>query len=147
MLLIILNKNDHVTIYLYVKAEIYYLLCVEGAWQDCSVTCGTGVRLRKITCTLDDETVNDSLCDRGSKPSAIEGCYLPKCYVTTPQTSYRTDSTVWRDSTTQRTTTQRSTQGARPRFRWRTGSWTEVCKYLVTFTTCLILIMCTILNV
>ncbi|XP_067932084.1 A disintegrin and metalloproteinase with thrombospondin motifs 9-like [Watersipora subatra] len=44
-------------------------------WSQCSVSCGTGVRRRNVTCTGPDE-----LCDISSKPSSVVPCKLVTCH-------------------------------------------------------------------
>ncbi|XP_067401591.1 A disintegrin and metalloproteinase with thrombospondin motifs 12 [Emydura macquarii macquarii] len=44
-------------------------------WTECTVTCGGGVRTRKITCTKN----NDESCDMSKKPNSKALCGLQQC--------------------------------------------------------------------
>ena len=67
------------------------------------MSCGTGFKLRSVKCASQDMAqLDDNLCDKGEKPSAIEACYLTKC-TTIPQ-----HSTL--DITTKSTTSKMSTK-------------------------------------
>ncbi|XP_062326647.1 A disintegrin and metalloproteinase with thrombospondin motifs 7 isoform X2 [Osmerus eperlanus] len=47
----------------------------EGNWSECSLTCGSGVRTRNVTCSRN--TGVD--CDLRKKPSGVTPCYLRDC--------------------------------------------------------------------
>ncbi|XP_069692936.1 A disintegrin and metalloproteinase with thrombospondin motifs 9 isoform X2 [Periplaneta americana] len=51
------------------------------AWQQCSVTCGTGISVRTVTCrSLDGKEVDASLCSsREKKPISSQTCTKPSC--------------------------------------------------------------------
>ncbi|XP_058484781.1 A disintegrin and metalloproteinase with thrombospondin motifs 7 [Solea solea] len=46
-----------------------------GSWSKCSLTCGSGVRRRNVTCSSN----TDSECDPQKKPLAISTCFMQDC--------------------------------------------------------------------
>ncbi|XP_012936105.1 A disintegrin and metalloproteinase with thrombospondin motifs 9 [Aplysia californica] len=49
-----------------------------GHWQGCSVTCGSGHKLRKVWCMRNGEKVDDSVCSK-KKPATQKECHLKSC--------------------------------------------------------------------
>ncbi|CAL1267123.1 unnamed protein product [Larinioides sclopetarius] len=52
-----------------------------GEWEQCSVTCGSGIRKRQVTCTETNIPVSPEKCDELSKPRQVDTCKLPLCTV------------------------------------------------------------------
>ena len=54
-----------------------------GDWSACSVTCGTGNRLRVVTCinSITGNVVSDELCSAESRLENIENCHMKSCTV------------------------------------------------------------------
>jgi len=52
-----------------------------GDFGDCSEPCGGGTETRSVTCTadLDGATVDDSLCDSGTRPAESQACNEDPC--------------------------------------------------------------------
>lgn len=52
-----------------------------GDWGPCSKACGTGTRLRAVTCMLwgSPVTVSDSVCTAADKPAVTSSCNTQAC--------------------------------------------------------------------
>ncbi|XP_070557592.1 A disintegrin and metalloproteinase with thrombospondin motifs 9-like [Ptychodera flava] len=53
-------------------------------WSACSVTCGTGQRLRHVLCRYGDEYVRTSDCDSSQMPSSTQRCDAIECPIWYP---------------------------------------------------------------
>ncbi|KAJ8304904.1 hypothetical protein KUTeg_018487 [Tegillarca granosa] len=49
-----------------------------GLWSQCSVSCGSGIKRRQVTCVRNTNSV-DSNCDPQQKPQTEEECYPGSC--------------------------------------------------------------------
>ncbi|KAL5481333.1 hypothetical protein EMCRGX_G021470 [Ephydatia muelleri] len=54
---------------------------LSGAYGNCSVRCGNGVRTRTLVCldALEDAILNDTACNSGTKPDISEACIGTEC--------------------------------------------------------------------
>uniref|UniRef100_A0A1B6E0Y8 Peptidase M12B domain-containing protein n=1 Tax=Clastoptera arizonana TaxID=38151 RepID=A0A1B6E0Y8_9HEMI len=70
------NKNELITnrICATQKCPVW----VVGQWTPCSVTCGSGVRIRAYWCELDNVKILDG-CAKEEEPHYTEACNLEKC--------------------------------------------------------------------
>ncbi|KAG1667923.1 A disintegrin and metalloproteinase with thrombospondin motifs 9 [Nymphon striatum] len=48
-------------------------------WSACSVSCGTGKRIRTMWCQQDNQVVSNAYCDSSITPSTEEECILKEC--------------------------------------------------------------------
>uniref|UniRef100_A0A8C0P5N1 ADAM metallopeptidase with thrombospondin type 1 motif 20 n=1 Tax=Canis lupus familiaris TaxID=9615 RepID=A0A8C0P5N1_CANLF len=48
-------------------------------WSECLVTCGKGTKQRQVWCQLNEDHLNDGLCNPGTKPESLRPCELHTC--------------------------------------------------------------------
>jgi hypothetical protein len=126
---------------------------VPSAWGDCSAKCGPGIRTRKLFCENNGKYMNENSCNSTLKPISTSECTGTNCAV------WKSDD--WSQCTvtcgdglqtrnvycsnlltndlqscvlTEKPLTQRICQlPACPKYIWKSGPFSNVCKRLFSF--------------
>ncbi|GFU37857.1 a disintegrin and metalloproteinase with thrombospondin motifs 9 [Nephila pilipes] len=88
-----------------------------SSWEQCSVTCGSGVRKRRIICTVNNLTVSSDKCDEFTKPTHVETCKLPFCVFKS-----NNHPNVFENMVPAPLPEEKEEETAR---EWRTGNWSS----------------------